>query len=72
MAIALAAGAFVVGGLVGFVAACICQAAAEEPHGIPRGEDPFKRNTTATPPRSRAGMTVDMVDPFLLKRWDSD
>jgi hypothetical protein len=69
MSIALTAGAFVVGGTLGFFAACLCRVAADEPHGIPRGEDPFRRNTAAMPPRSRAGM---MADPFLPESWDSD
>jgi hypothetical protein len=67
MSIALAVGVFMAGGLVGFAAACLCRVAADEPHGIPRGEDPFRRNTVTMPPRSRAGM---MADPFEASTWD--
>jgi len=71
MEIGLTVGGFVVGSAFGFVAACLCKAAADaEPHSIPRKEDPFTRNTVTRPPRrTSAGM---MYDPFQSDSWDSD
>jgi len=71
MEIGLTVGSFVVGGAVGFLAACLCKAAEHaEPHAIPRGEDPFTRNTVTRPPRRTPA--VLLTDPLDSATWDSD
>jgi len=72
MEIGLTVGGFVLGSAFGFVAACLCKAAADaEPHGIPRREDPFSRNTVTRPPR-RTPTGVLLTDPLDSATWDSD